>query len=110
LPAAIPQVQCQVSHELRVAVLNIDSCTKTAHIFCDIVTEDYRAHGGFAGAALAHEQHLLFLLTVVHVGICGDDGRWGFAMIFVVKTCGSYLRLVSIFGVIRFAFQSPKLN
>jgi hypothetical protein len=71
LPATVPQVQCEISHELRMAMLDIDGRTQTAYVFCDVVAEDYRAHGGFAGAALAHEQHFLFPFAGVHVGIRG---------------------------------------
>jgi hypothetical protein len=71
LPATVPQVQCEISHELRMAMLDINGRTQTAYVLCDVVAEDYRAHGGFAGAALAHEQHLLFPFAGVHIGIHG---------------------------------------
>jgi hypothetical protein len=53
------------------AMLDIDGRTQTAYVFCDVVAKDYRAHGGFAGAALAHKQHLLFPFAGVHNGIGG---------------------------------------
>jgi hypothetical protein len=68
------------------AVLDVDCRAQTAHVFCDIVAEDYRAHRGFAGTALAHEQHLLFLLAGVHIGISGESSRWGVAVSLVVET------------------------
>lgn len=92
------------------AVLDIDSRTKTAYIFCDVVAEDYRAHGGFARAALTHEQHLFLLLAGVHVGICRLNGRRGFAVRFVFTMCRNTLQLLSLFGFTKFAFQSPKLS
>jgi hypothetical protein len=69
-PSTIPEVQSQVTHELSMAVLNIDGSAETTNIFCDIVAEDDAAHGGFAGATLAHQQDLLFTFSGVHV----DDG------------------------------------
>jgi hypothetical protein len=44
VPATIPQIQCQISHELRMAVLHVDCRTQAAHIFCDVIAEDDRAH------------------------------------------------------------------
>ena len=69
-------------------VFHVDSCAQAAHIFCDVVAEDYRTHRGLARAALAHEQHFFFLLTGVHVGIRSSGGRrdgWRFALRLFAK-------------------------
>lgn len=39
-PSAIPQVQCEVAHELDVAVLHINCSTEASDILCDVVAED----------------------------------------------------------------------
>lgn len=82
MPATIPQIQCQISHELRMAVLHVNCRTQAAHIFCDVIAEDDRAHRGLARAALAHEQHLFLLLTGVH--------SWRFAVMPAAETAGAF--------------------
>ena len=39
-PSAIPQVQCEVSHELDMAVLYVNGSAETPYILGDIVAED----------------------------------------------------------------------
>lgn len=48
------------------AVLHVNRSTQSPHIFGNIVAEDDRAHRGFARAALAHQQYLFLLLSVIH--------------------------------------------
>lgn len=59
------------------AVLDVNGRTQTAHVFGDVVAENYGAHGGFARAALAHEEHLFLFLTAVHIDICDDSSPVG---------------------------------
>ena len=63
LPATIPQVEHEISHEFDVTVLDIDRSTQPPNIFGDVVTENYSSHRRLPSAALAHQQHLALLLT-----------------------------------------------
>src|ERR1700759_4886991 len=67
-PAAIPEIESQVSHELSMAVFNIDGCSKPTDVFRHIVTEDDRPHRRLSGATLAHQEHLFLSLARVHAG------------------------------------------
>ena len=71
IPPTIPKIKHQIPQKLDLAVLDVDSGTKTADIFCDVVAKDDAAHGGFAGARLAHKKDLLPLgLNLLHDGCC----------------------------------------
>lgn len=48
-------------------MLHIDRSTEAAHILCDIIGEDDRAHRRLPRATLAHQEHLSLLLAGVHV-------------------------------------------
>lgn len=47
-------------------MLNIDSSTQPANIFCNVVAENNGSHRRFPGTRLAHEQNLLLPLSRVH--------------------------------------------
>lgn len=74
-PSTVPEIKCQVAHELSMAMLDIDGGSETPDVFGDIVAEDDAAHGGLAGTALAHQQDLLFTFASVHVEYRMTDGR-----------------------------------
>lgn len=67
LPSAIPQIQHEVAHELDVAVFDINGSAQSANVFCNIVAENDASHGRLASTALAHQQHLPLLLTLLRV-------------------------------------------
>lgn len=67
LPSTVPQVKSQVTHELDMAVLHIDSSTEAAHILSDVVAKYNGAHRRFSRATLAHQEHLSLLLACVHI-------------------------------------------
>ena len=97
LPSTVPEIQHQVSHELDIAVLDINGGAETAHVLGHVVAEDNAAHGRLAGAALAHEQHLALLLPLRCVHAAGY-GRSFFALSIPLITS---MRLVPLDGTRR---------
>jgi hypothetical protein len=63
-PAAVPQIQQQISHEPDVTVLYIYGRTEPSDVLCHIVAEDNRSHGRLACARATHQQHLALLLAL----------------------------------------------
>lgn len=59
LAPAVPEVEGQVAEEADVRVLDVDRGAQPPCVLGDVVGEDDGAHRGLAGAALAHQQHLL---------------------------------------------------
>lgn len=63
-------------------MLDIDGRAQPAHVLGNIIAEDDAPHGGFARAALAHQQHLALLLAFdrIHLVRLGSKrrgrGRW----------------------------------
>ena len=68
LPSTVPQIEGEVAHEAGMAMLDVDGCAQPPNILCDVIAENDRAHGRFAGARLAHQQYLLLPLPCVHGG------------------------------------------
>ena len=55
LPAAVPQVEHQVSQESHVGVLDVNRRAEPHGVSGEVVGKDYTPHGGLAAAALAHQ-------------------------------------------------------
>ena len=74
MTTAIPEVKCQIPHEFRMGVFDVDRGAQTADVACDVVGEDYAAHAGFAGAGFAHEEDFAF--AGGGGGSGGQHGGW----------------------------------
>ena len=59
LPTTIPQVEDEIAKETHMGVFNVDGCTKTHGIPCQVVCKYDRSHGGLACTRLTHQQDLL---------------------------------------------------
>jgi hypothetical protein len=74
-PAAVPQIQQQISHEPDVTVLYIYGRTEPPDVLCHIVAEDDRSHGRFACARATHQQHFALLLALATLRRTHGDYR-----------------------------------
>jgi len=75
-PSAVPEIEHEVSHELDVAVLDVDCRAQPTDIFGDIVTEDDASHRRLASSALAHQQYLALLLPLDRIHPGSPGRRW----------------------------------
>ena len=48
------------------AMLDVNCCTQPSNILCDEITEYDGAHGGFARAALPHQENFLLPFAGIH--------------------------------------------
>lgn len=79
LPAAVPEIEHEVSHEFDIAVLDVDCCSESTDIFGDVVAEDDSPHRRLARATFAHQQHFPLLLAArdVHLESTKQAGPIG---------------------------------
>ena len=68
-------------------MFDVDGGAEAADVACEVVAEDYAAHGGFAGAGAAHEEDFAVFLFGRHY----RGGR------FVRRTIDGVLELLSPF-------------
>ena len=62
-PSTVPEIEHQVSHELDIAVLDVDCRAQPTDVFGDIVAKHDASHRRLASPALAHQQHLALFLS-----------------------------------------------
>jgi hypothetical protein len=72
IPSTVPEIEHQVTHELDVAVLDIDCGTQPAYVLGDVVAKDDASHRRLSCPALSHQEHLALLLALCRIHLAGD--------------------------------------